>query len=171
VLGTLEGVLSSLQRQRVVEKGKAESSNAVGRRSGRDSRTMEDTNIEANGSTRNAVNNSDQSQSALDTQTEEGIEFVHGLLTRAQVELSISELMRGVDDATIAGIPDAAASAVALNDSEHAPPTHNQDLHDCERNEASSFAAETRLKSTYLPSQIEEVLQKWESIVLTSRGP
>ena len=74
------------------------------------------------------------------------LSFAQSLCARAHEELKVSELLKGLDDAKIAAIPDA---RIGEND-ESGTGIQNDELQ----------------QAVQLPSQIEEVLVKWETLVL-----
>jgi hypothetical protein len=74
--------------------------------------------------------------------------FVRALYARAQEELKISELLKGLSDEKIAAIPDTVAS----------------------NNEEDPSAEQTGQKEASLPKEIENALERWERLVFSALG-
>ncbi|EXJ64383.1 hypothetical protein A1O7_00719 [Cladophialophora yegresii CBS 114405] len=146
VLGVLEGVIAALTSSkagagsaRIARTSKASTDG------GQNSTATEITSAFASGkggletmtgSTREVGNNGARNR--------EELRFVRALYARAQEELKISELLKGLGDDKIAAIPDAVAS-------KH------------EKNSPADGKAENEPS---LPKEIEDALRKWERLVL-----
>jgi hypothetical protein len=143
VLGVLEGVIAALTSSK--GKGKQLGKASRGAKTGSSS--------SAGGGPEVAVGQDADgtgAEQAGDARSqEEGLRYVRTLYDRAHTELKISELLKGLDDGKIAAIPDAA---------------------DPNGNDANLNGKEGTSKDIHLPEEIENVLGRWERLVLGSLG-
>ena len=97
------------------------------------------------------VGDYERQQSSNTRNQDEDLKSVRSIYTRAQEELKISELLKGLDDEKIASIPDAPASGTAQIDKQQE-------------------AGESKKVEVPLPQSVEEVLVKWETLVFGALG-
>ncbi|KIW73178.1 hypothetical protein PV04_01315 [Phialophora macrospora] len=153
VLGVLEGVIAALTSSKV-GTGSARSARAS------KAPTEGDQSSTANRAVTIPASRPGEMEMTMDSTREvrssgsrnEGdLGFVRALYARAQEELKISELLKGLSDEKIAAIPDAVAS----------------------NNEEDSPAEQTTKKQASLPTEIEDALGKWERLVFGAlrQGP
>ncbi|OCT53842.1 hypothetical protein CLCR_10592 [Cladophialophora carrionii] len=146
VLGVLEGVIAALTSSKSgagsVRTARASQASIEGERS---SRATGITTVSASGKT-GGIEMPAGSTREVGNRTapnEEELKFVRALYARAQEELKISELLKGLGDDKIAAIPDAAA------------PTTEGNL---------TVGGKAKTEPS-LPKEIEDALAKWERLV------
>ncbi|KIW88714.1 uncharacterized protein Z519_10760 [Cladophialophora bantiana CBS 173.52] len=135
VLGVLEGIIHG-------SKGSKPRSTGNPPEAGPSSSTNE--------ATLDGVN--DGAMAATPTKRVADIAFMTLMYSRAQKELSVSELLKSVTDETVAAIPeDASAGAVDDGSGQH---------------EAAGGNKKAEVDAVLLPAEIEAALEKWERMVL-----
>ncbi|EXJ70184.1 uncharacterized protein A1O5_06252 [Cladophialophora psammophila CBS 110553] len=140
VLGVLEGVIHGSEGCKPRSTGKPPEAGS----------SSSSTEAPLNGV--NDQENDDAMAAAAAAKKADDIAFMTLMYSRAQKELSVSELLKSVTDETIAAIPeDASAGAVDDGGDQH---------------EAAGRSKKAEVDAVLLPAEIEAVLEKWERMVL-----
>ncbi|KIW78198.1 hypothetical protein Z517_08031 [Fonsecaea pedrosoi CBS 271.37] len=156
VLGVLEGVVSALTTKPARSSGKPVGEAGLGSSTA----TGSNTSLPGIEGPQHGVVDREDEPHGLNTSRpapgdDDDLTFVRNLYTRAQRELKISELLKGLDDEKIASIPDAAINSTSGGDGDGGG--------GMEHKQAERAAPPP---PPPLPTEIEAVLVKWERTVL-----